>query len=294
MLSRCPNCKTTFRVTSEQLKARLGQVRCGACQQVFNALDALVDALPDTQSTAPPAPVWRDAAAAPLEPLESRDSATSKRSFHSLLSKEVSPDLPLVQTTTNTDADIDELTDDDVEAIDTSNDEQNDAVSSQPQPKLRRWPWAIAAGIAAIAFIAQIAIHYRVEIAVLSPEARPALEALCDVAMCTVDLPSKVELLSIEASDLHPVNPTAPTQLELTATLRNRAPFSQTWPYLELTITDTADSAVARRVITPQEYLPRGRDAASGFASQSDNTVNVFLTTAGLPASGYRLYLFYP
>ncbi len=164
----------------------------------------------------------------------------------------------------------------------------------QPPIKLRRWPWAIAASLAGIVFIAQIAVYYRIEIAVLSPEARPALEALCEVAMCSVDLPSKVELLSIEASDLHPVDPATPTQLELTATLRNRAPFAQTWPHLELTITDTTDNAVARRVIAPQEYLLRGRDATSGFASQSDNPVSIFLTTAGLPASGYRLYLFYP
>jgi predicted Zn finger-like uncharacterized protein len=288
MLSRCPNCNTTFRVTSEQLKARLGQVRCGACQQIFNALDALVDALPDTK---PPAPPWRDAAAAPLEP---QDSAASERSFHSLLSREVASDLPQVRIATDADADVDDLASDDIESTEISNDEQHDAVSSQSQPKLRRWPWAIAASLAAILFIAQIAIHYRVEIAVLAPEARPTLETLCDLAACSVDLPSKVELLSIEASDLHPVDPLTPTQLELTATLRNRAPFTQTWPHLELTLTDTADSAVARRVITPQEYLPSGRNSTAGFASQSDSAVSVFLTTAGLPASGYRLYLFYP
>ncbi|MBK7687189.1 MAG: DUF3426 domain-containing protein [Rhodocyclaceae bacterium] len=291
MLSRCPNCQTTFRVTTEQLKARLGQVRCGTCKQVFNALEALVDALPDTQSLAPPAPVWRDAAAAPLA---RPDSFTNERSFHSLLSKEVSSDLPLAQAANSANADIEEFTSDAFESIGSSDEAPDEALPLQPPIKLRRWPWAIAASLAGIVFIAQIAVYYRIEIAVLSPEARPALEALCEVAMCSVDLPSKVELLSIEASDLHPVDPATPTQLELTATLRNRAPFAQTWPHLELTITDTTDNAVARRVIAPQEYLLRGRDATSGFASQSDNPVSIFLTTAGLPASGYRLYLFYP
>ena len=288
MLSRCPSCKTTFRVTSEQLKARLGQVRCGACKQVFNALDALVDALPDTQ---PPLPPWRDAAAAPLEPL---DLMASERSFHSLLSKEVLPELPPIQRLVAENADDDQFASDDAELSDSTSDEENAAVSPHSPAKRRRWPWAIAAGFAVISLIAQLGIHYRVEIAVLAPESRPALEVLCDLVMCTVDLPSKVELLSIEASDLHPSDPATPTQLELTATLRNRAPFAQTWPHLELTLTDTADSAVARRVIAPQEYLPRGRDATSGFASQSDNAVSVYLTTTGLPASGYRLYLFYP
>ena len=288
MLSRCPACKTTFRVTSEQLKARLGQVRCGTCKQVFNALEALVDALPDAQLPAPP---WRDAAAAPLTPL---DTAASERSFHSLLSKEVLPELPPIQRMVAEHADDDQFVSDVAEFSDSISDEENAALSPHSPEKARRWPWAIAAGFALVSLVAQMTLHYRVEIAVLAPESRPSLELVCELLTCTVDLPSKVELLSIEASDLHPSDPATPTQLELTATLRNRAPFTQTWPHLELTLTDTADSAVARRVIAPQEYLPRGRDANAGFASQSDNAVNVYLTTSGLPASGYRLYLFYP
>ena len=43
MLTRCPACATHFRVTTEQLKARSGRVRCGECQQVFNALDSLIE-----------------------------------------------------------------------------------------------------------------------------------------------------------------------------------------------------------------------------------------------------------
>ena len=41
MKTRCPACKTVFRITPAQLKARAGKVRCGQCQQVFNALDHL-------------------------------------------------------------------------------------------------------------------------------------------------------------------------------------------------------------------------------------------------------------
>ena len=38
-----PSCATHFRVTPEQLKARTGRVRCGECQNVFNALDSLIE-----------------------------------------------------------------------------------------------------------------------------------------------------------------------------------------------------------------------------------------------------------
>lgn len=33
----CPSCKTRFKINESQLQARQGQVRCGACGQVFNA-----------------------------------------------------------------------------------------------------------------------------------------------------------------------------------------------------------------------------------------------------------------
>ena len=37
-VTQCPFCKTHFRLTQEQLQAAAGNVRCGACLKVFNAL----------------------------------------------------------------------------------------------------------------------------------------------------------------------------------------------------------------------------------------------------------------
>ena len=42
MRTRCPDCGTVFRVTPEQLRIKLGKVRCGQCQFVFNAFDTLI------------------------------------------------------------------------------------------------------------------------------------------------------------------------------------------------------------------------------------------------------------
>ena len=59
MLTRCPGCATTFRVTPEQLKARQGKVRCGKCQAVFNALETL-------DEEAPAQSIWREPPAQPI------------------------------------------------------------------------------------------------------------------------------------------------------------------------------------------------------------------------------------
>jgi predicted Zn finger-like uncharacterized protein len=59
MITRCPACGTAFRVHSDQLTARGGQVRCGQCTTVFDARAALV-ADADARGIAPgPPPATR-------------------------------------------------------------------------------------------------------------------------------------------------------------------------------------------------------------------------------------------
>ncbi|WP_042428680.1 zinc-ribbon and DUF3426 domain-containing protein [Comamonas granuli] len=67
--TRCPSCGTLFKVVADQLRISDGWVRCGQCQQVFDASSHLQDLpkaplLPDLaldQLRAPPAPVSRTA-----------------------------------------------------------------------------------------------------------------------------------------------------------------------------------------------------------------------------------------
>ena len=44
--TRCPSCRTVFRVTPPQLAMRAGQVRCGHCQTVFDGVEQLVSLAP--------------------------------------------------------------------------------------------------------------------------------------------------------------------------------------------------------------------------------------------------------
>lgn len=42
MVTRCPQCKTSFRITAAQLQTARGAVRCGACLHIFRAQDHLL------------------------------------------------------------------------------------------------------------------------------------------------------------------------------------------------------------------------------------------------------------
>jgi predicted Zn finger-like uncharacterized protein len=74
MLTQCPSCQTTFRVTTEILRVADGQVRCGRCQTQFDALERLIDenepAQPESRyprparTLPPPSPIEVEEAAA--------------------------------------------------------------------------------------------------------------------------------------------------------------------------------------------------------------------------------------
>ncbi|MDP3036591.1 MAG: DUF3426 domain-containing protein [Rhodocyclaceae bacterium] len=293
MLTRCPHCQTTFRVAPEQLKARLGQVRCGTCRGLFNAIDSLADEVPvvivptaeavetppepiletETEAAAEPEPVPEPASSAtpeddsPPPPAEPGDEATA---------------VAAATKTMSTVANV-------VDAEKTPVPAAWEIISEPPPP--RRWPWIAGLLILLVLAAGQLLYIFRVELAVLAPELRPALLAACEQLGCTLPRPQKAELIGIESSDLAPMDE---GRLLLTATLKNRAPFDQEYPHLELTLTDTQDTALLKKVLAPAAYLPAAHATNAGFAANAEVAVRLPLEISGLPAVGYRLYLFYP
>lgn len=261
LTTRCPSCGTAFRVQPAQLSARGGKVRCGKCGNVFDGVTSLV-----TDAAAPGA---QEAAPQEAEP---------------------SPQLGLFESTRR------------VGALPGGADAANEEIRAPefmeeaPQPSRgRRLGWAAAAVLALIALLAQLGFHFRTEIAVLVPDARPALEAACTALGCELRLPRRPKLMAIESSDLQ-ADGRKENVILLNAVLRNQAPFAQEFPSLELTLTDERDEAVARRVLGPADYLGAGaRDLIPrGIAAGGDATLRVYIDTSGLRAVGYRMYLFFP
>jgi len=168
---------------------------------------------------------------------------------------------------------------------------------SKPEPRARfGLLWGVPAFLAAAALAAQVAYRYRTEIAVQAPEARDALVAACRVLRCEVSLPRRPDLMSIESSDLQ-TDARSENMIVLNAVLRNRAPFAQEYPALELTLTDEADRPVLRRVLVPADYLDPARRvslAEQGLAAGAEASFRINFDAGRTRATGYRLYLFFP
>ena len=164
----------------------------------------------------------------------------------------------------------------------------------EPPAAVHLVAWTLLAFIALCALALQAALHFRTEIGVLLPQARPYLETGCEVLGCEVRLPRRADLLSIESSDLQ-ADGQRPGVIVLNALLRNRAPFAQEFPDLELTLTDQSERAVIRKVLKPRDYLQEKRAVLpAGMSGGTEEAVRIFLETGGLLATGYQLFLFYP
>lgn len=303
MLTRCPSCATTFRVTPDQLKARHGRVRCGHCQHVFDALETLIDA-PAQAAPLAPSPAAEAAIDEDSVPPEAprAEAAPPEIPHHEVPEPEVPrPEVPQDEEA-RLEVPVPEVPPpapaeaEDAPTVVAETTEPPDEEAPPLEPELHEetpravWPWAVGSLVALLILLMQAAIHYRTELAILSPASKPVLLALCVPVGCDVPLPRKAELIGIESSNL---SPDAAGKLALSATLKNRAPFAQQFPDLELTLSDTSEKPLVRRVLAPADYLTR-ETLAAGFGADSEVVVNLIVDAPGIPAAGYQLYLFYP
>lgn len=252
-------CGTTFRALPAQLQARSGMVRCGKCAAIFDAVANLVEETPEAAKAEPSPQLGLFDAGGRASVPGARTRAAPRR-------RTVADDEPLPEF-----------------------------LEDEPPPARFALAWGLGALLALAALAGQLAFQYRTELATLLPQAKPALQEACAFLDCEVRLPRRLELLSIESSDLQ-ADKRADSLIVLNAVIRNRAPFAQELPSLELTLTDAEERAVVRRVLRPADYLPgRGREALeSGIAPGAEAALRMHFDTGGVRATGYRLYLFFP
>jgi predicted Zn finger-like uncharacterized protein len=298
MITYCPSCHTHFRVHAEQLAARAGQVRCGKCSRVFDALEHLIEVIAPARAPRPkPEFETMRADAADAEPAP--ESAIRE-----------APDIdgtghePEIAQAANAVAEAPEAAILEPPILEPANAEPMAASgasafgfgpgpAAEPATPARRWPWSLGALLLLLTLLAQAAYHYRTAITLLFPETKPYAAALCASLGCELPLPRRIELMSIEASDLQ-ADTTNPNVMVLSATLKSRAIFNQQYPLLELTLTDAQDHPVVGGGGAPPDYHGDAVSTQSGFAANTEIAIKVFIEGSQVKATGYRLYLFYP
>lgn len=154
------------------------------------------------------------------------------------------------------------------------------------------WLWAIAVVLLLGLAMAQSTYFLRNTIAMYYPGLKPYLIQACQPLRCSIELPKQIEWIIIDDSDMQE-DPDHAGVMRLSSMLYNKAGFVQAYPNLELTLTDTDDNAVLRRVFKPAEYLPADTDIANGFKAGGEIKVKLAISAQQVSVAGYRLFVTY-
>lgn len=266
MYSQCPECLTVYKLRAEPLVQGRGRARCGSCGADFDLLATLVDELPKEAFQKLPrlasgtqVPQLNVPALRPQSEQQRELFVDFDRS-HRAAPRETAPAAT--------------------------------SPSFVHRPARRRvvrsggLGWSL--GVVALALLlgAQLAWAYRAPLLEI-PRVRAIAAAACARVDCRLPVLSDRRRIALMARDVRP-HPSVPNALIISATMANQAPFAQTYPILEITLSDLDEQRIAMRRFTPEMYV-HDRDALRrGLAPGATATVSLEVEDPGKHAVAFE------
>ena len=321
LLTRCPECDTTFRVTDETLKKASGQVRCGRCASVFNAYAELHDpAAKSFEPEQPRAARENPAAAPPQAPDRPQPAPTAAAGSATLVRLETKPTEPAA-TGIGSASVADVVAEANVAAADAAAEARADAESAanlqaisatevdrvlatpldEPVPPLAyswarggeqrprsRW-WTVAAALALLVLGAQAVHHFRSDIAghaTFGPWLTATYKTLGGELTPRWDV-DQYEIIDWIAT-AEP-NSRGIGSLKITARIQNRGPSRQPYPAVQLRLKDRWEAAIGSRMFAPAEYLPRDTPRGRLMSPGETARAEIEVVDPGPDAYGFEL-----
>jgi predicted Zn finger-like uncharacterized protein len=307
LLTRCPECDTTFRVTDETLNKASGRVRCGRCASVFNAYAELQDPKTPSSETEGRGRVPRSGSAEP--PPDPPTGAASGSGTAARLEKKRSEidagaaigtsiaEVVAEAAAAAAAARVDEKPQD-PQAITATEvdrvlaDEQPSArpyVWLRPEPRRpSRW-WTVGSALALLMLGAQTIHHFRSGIAghaTFGPWLTAAYDAFGAEVSPHWDVHQYEIIDSVTTAE---PNARGIGSLKITARIQNRGPMRQPYPNVALRLKDRYDAAVASRMFAPAEYLPGDAPHARWMSPGETTRAEIEVVDPGPDASGFEL-----
>lgn len=292
LVTRCPACKTLFRVVQDQLEISSGWVRCGLCGESFDSSVELYQAggPHDSTSTPPPEEAIESAESmAQRSPLPEPDiSDTQKVSTASgidsplrdghinLASKRFSDHLTLAQNS--------------FEAAR----EPGFLVPEASVEPSRRSSGLIQAALGfslLVGLLCQVVFHERARMEAHLPAFQALWQNVCTLSACDIAPLQDRESLAIESSSFVA---TANGSYRLSVTVKNVSAVTLATPAIELTLTDALEQTVVRKVLTPGDLNSTASRLLPGGQWTGSANLDVDLASGGGLFTGYHVVAFYP
>jgi len=328
LFTRCPECTTTFRVSDDALRKANGQVRCGRCASVFNAVaeqvqgdeQAAQDQDPGIQaSESTPTPVAAEPEAPASTPIEPPTTGFEHTPLPHRANEAAAPAIASIGVGSLADvvaeaelASHDESepsfeppvgAHEDATAISAERvDEVLAATADTPllvteppwqqvdvaAPRRNRW-WGLAAALALVLLCVQVANHFRATLAGHPTFGAWAQQAYALVGM-TVTPHWDVRQYEILdwVANAEP-NTRGVGSLKISARIQNRGPQQQPYPRVQLRLKDRWEKAVSSRTFGPDEYLSRDAPHARLMAVGETARAEIEVVDPGPDAYGFEL-----
>ncbi|OGB33278.1 MAG: hypothetical protein A3F78_16410 [Burkholderiales bacterium RIFCSPLOWO2_12_FULL_61_40] len=308
LITRCPACTTMFKVVPDQLRVSDGWVRCGQCDEVF---DANVHMQTGIQISEDPAPI-RKAVGSASVPEEVFDDAIEEISIIATTPDVAEPEIEQAFADPDVRFDSEAL-----HTPETRQDDGTDADAGQEDVRETKWkpdvpqlsfmqapyvpsvwskPW-VRAGLATLcvflsaALLLQVLVQERDRIAAIAPGAKVLLVSVCAVWGCEVSPLRQIDSVVIDSSSLVKVRADV---YRLNFTLKNTAKIEVATPSLELSLTDMKDQPAIRRVMVASDFSSRQASIGPEAELNASLPISVKLPGNTERISGYRLLAFYP
>jgi predicted Zn finger-like uncharacterized protein len=277
-ITSCPECGTQFLLNKEHLKAHRGKVQCGHCEHVFNAKNRLTEVSDDIHST--------EEYQASLE--QENQEATNQVTDDNIAYEEASAieEIELTEGPTY----IGEFSPTITEPI-VIEDLTTNPKFSRKKIKLNVW-YSIASVFLILFAVLQSAYFMRTKLAVDHPQLKPLLVQGCILLNCKVGLPKDLDFLAIDDSDMQE-DENYEGVINFSSSLINNANHIQTYPNIELTLTNAGDQPVLRRLIKPNEYLAPEVKIDNGMRAHEEIRVKLAINASDENVAGYRVLLVY-
>jgi predicted Zn finger-like uncharacterized protein len=277
MKTECPHCHTLFRLTQEQLDMAGGQVRCGYCKEVFNALQT------DFSKNNRQLDVFEHTPLAEYEKLE--DDVVHQANEHIRANTIITP----VRTESEADVPSQEH-----ETIGLLTEEPDKAIPSQfradahdRHSTLSTLSWSAAILLLIAGLVTEYAWFNRDQL-LNQHQLQPYIAALCGHIRCdgyiSLRDPGSIEMLSRNVY----THPNEKNALMITATMINHADFAQALPDVQIDFSSTRGDVVASRRFKPAEYLQSDHDALRPMQPDTPVTFNLEVVDPGKNAITYE------
>ena len=325
LITQCPACATLFKVVPDQLRISEGWVRCGQCDEVFDAntqmvheVEADIGGEPDET---PPKPLVEDHSAQDADVFEPEADAEPEAEQNPgsdieppLVEEERETPDPILDKSPHELAHFPALTEvelqtDDV-ALPVSG--QNERIEPRLEHLLGGPPitfvplgdptktasrffstsvLVLLAGLLISALVLQWLVKERDRLAAMDVGLQPVLQAVCGVLGCQVGSLRQMDAIVIESSSFVKVRNDT---FRLNFVLKSGVQLPLMIPAMELTLTDAQDQPVLRKVILASEFGVVGETLSPGSEAVVSIPLTVKTASSSDRVAGYRLLAFYP